>query len=152
MSLPEGYLPRKGDVVVLHATVKHVCDPGDDSVHLKVNGHWDTTIIELDKVAGLHRRHWDVGDKVQFRGRAPVDQRHGVVAGVEDDMVWVRFDDRKERFLTLHANQIEAQPEEPQTVAAEPEPFKPKPFQISPPTELENAALAAQTEKSDVEL
>jgi hypothetical protein len=31
MPIPEGYLPRKGDVVVLHATVKYDVKPKEDA-------------------------------------------------------------------------------------------------------------------------
>ena len=35
MSLPSGYLPRKGDVVVIHVDVKFDMEPGEDLVHVK---------------------------------------------------------------------------------------------------------------------
>ena len=53
MPLPEGYLPREGDILALHAIVKYNGDSGDDRVHVKVKGHYETTSIKLSEIVDL---------------------------------------------------------------------------------------------------
>ena len=86
MPLPEGYLPREGDILVIHVR---------------------KFSIPLKDVERLHCRHWNVGAEIQRKATDPLDRRPGEVLAVDGDMVWVKFSDGKERFMTLHANQIE---------------------------------------------
>ena len=106
MSLPEGYLPRKGDVVILHATVRYDFDPGGSdnvSLSLSIREH-DSNFVPLDKIVGLHARHWEPGDKVRIISNG----QFGEVVAVSDDAVWIKREDGGDRkwFDTLHANMV----------------------------------------------
>jgi hypothetical protein len=108
MSLPDGYLPREGDIVVLHAKVKFDVDAGEDRVHCRLIGSFADTSIPLNKVESLHCRHWNEGDMVID----PDNQNYGpgkVVAAL-DDVVWVKFNIAWP--VTLHANKLTSAPKE----------------------------------------
>jgi hypothetical protein len=121
MPLPEGYLPRKGDILVLH--VKTRFDVRDDDLEgrkLYVNVHpvgesrYHHFRVHLDEIERIWCRHWETGAKIQLKRREPAERRPGEVLAVEGEFVWVKFSDSGERFMTLHANQIEPREEPPE--------------------------------------
>jgi hypothetical protein len=89
MPLPEGYLPREGDVLVVHVKVSFNVDPGEKDVHIRVVGDFRDTAMPLNKIIGLHCRRWDADDEVVFPGMNGV----GTVLAVYEDQVWVLFPD-----------------------------------------------------------
>ncbi len=119
MPLPEGYLPREGDVLLLRAKVKFDVDPEDTSVHATCIGctYRDVT-IPLEEVFGLHFRAWEPHDKVQ---NIHDHEDCGEVFAVCDDKVWVKLDTGA--MATFEANALEAQPDStPHLIAAAPPP------------------------------
>lgn len=109
MPLPEGYLPRQGDVVVIHGIVKYNVDPGDTYADVMIEGKYSSVHIELDKIAGLHCRHWNEGDKVHLPGRAITDV--GEVIATNGDNVWIAMPGGS--MATYHANQLTEVPKTP---------------------------------------
>lgn len=112
MPLPDGYFPRRDDVLILHARVKHNVR-GDDTTHVFVRpeGHYADIMLELDSVVGVHALHWDEGARIQSIGDNPVA---GVVIGTHDDRVWVKFDSGG--FATRGATELRPEPN-PEPVA-----------------------------------
>lgn len=89
MPLPEGYLPRKGDVLTVHMEVKHAVDEGDADVFLTVPGaDYQTVAVPLAEVASLKRRTWREGEQVHLKD-AP--RFFGEVVMQPDDIVLVRL-------------------------------------------------------------
>jgi hypothetical protein len=92
MTLPKGYLPKKGDELLIRATVKYDVDRKRDPddpvwVHLKPVGGHNSFVASLDAVAGLHCRKWDVGAMVtsgEFEGTGEVIATHGTEVWVKD--------------------------------------------------------------------
>jgi hypothetical protein len=108
MPLPKGYLPREGDIVVLHAKVKYDVTPGEDRVLVKAIGSFGDISTPLDKVVSLHCRNWNEGDMVIDPGN--LSHGSGKVLAVFDDVVWVKF--RAAYPETIHANRLAPAPEE----------------------------------------
>lgn len=104
MSLPEGYRPREGDVLVLHGTARFDVDPGDDEVHVQIDGDFASRIIPLNKVVGIHCRHWQIGDRVRLND----DAEARTVLAVHDDLVWTKADNGM--VSTDAANELEEIP------------------------------------------
>ena len=107
MPLPEGYLPRKGDVVIAHGTVQHDVDPGESRVYVSFRKHTDTS-LNLADVVGLHCRAWSEGDKVEWSGA--VGPMTGEVVAVCRTAVWVKSEFGME---TVQANDLKPYHEEP---------------------------------------
>jgi hypothetical protein len=103
MNIPNGYVPKEGDIVIIHAVVHGDYDPGDKTLFVRLRRH-DCVGIDPSKVIGLYARRWEVGNRV--RG---VHNEIGEVVAVSDNMVWVRLD--RGGFNTFSANNL--LPEEP---------------------------------------
>jgi uncharacterized protein YoaH (UPF0181 family) len=132
MPLPEGYLPRKGDIVVLHAVVKHDVDRSDSLVFLNIVGDYSQISVAAEKIEQLWSRHWDAGDAIQLISRDLAGRRPGEVMSVDGEMVWIKFADQGERFMTFHANQIEPRvPEEDLKKADDLMPAEPPAFDVA---------------------
>jgi hypothetical protein len=110
MPLPEGYLPRKNDVLLLLGTVKHDVDPGETDVHLRVSGDWDTRIVKLEAVVGVRRRTWRESENVRIRNAPRI---FGKIIAANDDYVWLALDEKSERTkgkaptIIVHCNELE---------------------------------------------
>jgi hypothetical protein len=109
MPLPEGYLPREGDVLIVYARVKYNVDHGDEYVHVNnANG-----VIGLDNVIGIHSRKWEEDDAVRF---IKMPEATGVVRSIRANMVWIELDKPTEftsgieTFVTADSTEIEAVP------------------------------------------
>lgn len=122
MPLPDGYLPRKGDVLTLLVTVQYDTMPDDSYVHVVPNGRLGSLGIELEHFDGLRSRAWEVGDHV----RSENEGASGVVEAVSGHWVWFKVDadhvDMPGAMLTADANELELIPEPaaPEASAAEP--------------------------------
>ena len=129
MPLPEGYLPRKGDVLVIHVETRF--DVGTDDregkklyvhVHPVSESRYPHFRVGLDEIVALHCRKWEPGQQV----RVIEDRRaFGEVVAVHGEQVWVQMQlgsvsagDMK----TLAANALEKMPE-PETAPETPEPI-----------------------------
>jgi hypothetical protein len=83
MPLPEGYLPRKGDELLVRARVTYDCEVGDADVHVAMVGaEHKKYMIPLAEIHSLHARKWSEGDRVQN------DWGWFEVVAVSDDQVW----------------------------------------------------------------
>jgi hypothetical protein len=125
MPLPEGYLPREGDVLVIHGTVKHDVDPGEKSVFVTFKKYGSAESVDLKNVVGLHCRRWDKGDKVTrlqpFIGTYTGWPAVGEVLAVHEETVWALFPGDNPQ--TFAANDLWPA-SEPETIT---EPIKPAP-------------------------
>lgn len=110
MPLPEGYLPRDGDVLVLHGTVRFNFDAGDHDVHVILDRRFThtSTTVPLDQVVGIHSRKWEPGDQV----RSVKSLHHfGEVVATIDGWVWVKYalgSISEGTMQTFEANDLEA--------------------------------------------
>jgi hypothetical protein len=89
MPLPEGYLPREGDVLTVQAKVRFNVEPGEKDVHVRIVGDFRDTRVPLDKVVGITLRNWEEGD-----GIISLQQEgcFGIVASVHDEHVVMKLD------------------------------------------------------------
>ena len=113
MPLPQGYIPREGDELLIRVTVRRDYDSDDGLVAVHVSSAPHRTLFaDLDKIQSIFARKWSEGDKVtsrEFDGP-------GTVLAVSEDWVWVLCetgDDAGGRY-TLPANDLEpyVEPEE----------------------------------------
>jgi hypothetical protein len=119
MPFPEGYLPREGDVLVLHGRVKFDWDLEEDKperaiVWIDVEGHDGRHAIRvaLSCIVGIKRRTWKPGEAVCVRNAGGI---FGNVVSTSGDYVWVALDDNSEKprhagtsgHATVHCNEIE---------------------------------------------
>lgn len=110
MPLPEGYLPREGDELLIRVKVSYDVQPHDRDVHARPIGQEHRKfMIPLDEVHALYCRSWNVDDRVscgEFEGAAEV-------VAVCDSYVWVK--DRMNQMWTVEANDLEpyVEPEAP---------------------------------------
>ncbi len=123
MPLPEGYRPKRDDILIVHGVVKYDVDAEDHNVHLKIVGTYVDASPKLQDIVGLHCRHWEEGDRVRL---VEDPDSFGEVIATHDDQVWVKglpgsnFDGDMETWI---ANILEPMPEE--IPAAPPEPPPP---------------------------
>ncbi len=121
MPLPEGYLPREGDVLIAHVEVKYDVDASDENVHVfPVGARYRDFALPLGNVIGLYCRRWSANDEVTFPGMAGV----GKVLAVHEDQVWVLFPD--EAPQTFPANELQ-----PGREMIPPEPAPPTPAPLT---------------------
>lgn len=124
MPLPEGYLPRKGDVLVLHGRVKYDVVEKEDvdedqklTVWVRLEGDYQDRRIPLETVVSIFARKWELGERVI--GNSLI----GEVVGVYEDSIWVKFDtpmNAEPLFGTFLANDLEAAA--PKALVIEPAP------------------------------
>jgi hypothetical protein len=108
MPLPEGYLPRKGDIVLVQARVRYDADRcnADSDCSLEIVGSEHRHFFQpLAEVHALHCRKWNAGDRVksaEFDGP-------GEVLATCDDQVWVMCETGEDEGgkYTLEANQLD---------------------------------------------
>lgn len=107
MPLPEGYTPRKGDILVVHMAVDYV---GETLLKLKAvhpddkwtEGHY----FKPEIIVAVKRRTWEVDERVRSRNEP---QQVGTVVSMHDDFVWVALDgvNGPKGHRTFHCNEIE---------------------------------------------
>jgi hypothetical protein len=87
MPLPEGYLPRRGDELLIRAKVSFDVEPDDEDVHLEpIGAEWKKIMIPLADVHDLHCRTWKKGEKV-----TQANWGSGTIIAVHENMVWVQL-------------------------------------------------------------
>ena len=86
MALPENYLPRKGDILVIHATVKYDADSPDETLFLTAGA--TSLTFHLENVAAIRLRNWREGEKVCDRGDRDI---FGEVLAQSGEHVWVKL-------------------------------------------------------------
>lgn len=101
MPLPKDYLPRDGDIIVVHAKVKFDVDPGEDRAHIRVVGSHQDISVPLDKIVQIHCRKWSEGDEVVW------NDRHGTVLAVHEDNCWLSVPGHCPSLVTAPANDLE---------------------------------------------
>ena len=107
MPLPEGYLPREGDVLTIHVEAKYDVDASDENVHVfPVGARYRDFTLPLKNVINLYCRRWSVDDEVIFPDMNGV----GKVLAVHEDQVWVLFPDEPPQ--TFPANELQPAPED----------------------------------------
>lgn len=104
MSLPEGYLPRKGDEVLIRARMI-TADDGEEHYLAIVGREHHKVFLSNSEIHSLHCRHWNEGDRVtseEFAGP-------GIVLATSDEWVWVMCETGYEEGVryTFAANELE---------------------------------------------
>lgn len=92
MTMPKGYVARKGDVVLVRARVKYDSDDAVERVHLAILDCEHAHIaVAPEFLTGLCGREWAVDDRVTIdegdEGLVPATVR--AVAG---ENVWIEYD------------------------------------------------------------
>lgn len=108
MPLPDGYLPRKGDVLVIHATVKYDVETSDDSIHVVPADRHSSVLIKRSDIVGLHCKKWEPGDLARH------DDVAVEVIAIDGDEVWIRVSNPDQTILNprkvVSANELSAEP------------------------------------------
>jgi hypothetical protein len=146
MPIPEGYLPRTGDVVVLHAVVKYDVDPTEDADSKDGLQVWVTPMeyhspsrVPLNTLVGLYSRHFEAEERVRLHANPRFT---GIVIATHDDVVWVKPDEAGAIYAgdnfprTFKATLLEPLPD----VAEEP-PVDTSDIPETPKSFFENATL-----------
>jgi hypothetical protein len=93
MPLPEGYLPREGDVLIISGTVEYDVEPHAAYIFLKVPGYGSGSLgLNPTRAApflSLKRRGWREDEGVIHKH---VDRWFGKVVSQKDDYVVVALD------------------------------------------------------------
>lgn len=105
MTLPTGYLPREGDVVILHGVVKYDVNPNEDAdsddglkVFLRPVGYYADIRVPVSALVGLHHRNWEVGALAMHHGDSVE------VLATDGDEVWVKGETGR---FCCHANSLD---------------------------------------------
>jgi hypothetical protein len=113
MPLPEGFLPRKGDELLIRAKVSFDVEPDDEDVHLEpIGAEWKKIMIPLANVHELHQRSWKKGEKVRSREFDGI----GLIMAIDGCWIWIKeiSGENEGSMWTLEANELEpyVEPEE----------------------------------------
>jgi hypothetical protein len=86
MPLPAGYLPRKGDTLLIRVDVRSDYDnDGSNLVSVAVTGSPHRVLFaDIDKIHAIYSRKWNEGDQVQN------DWGWFEVIAVNEDQVWAK--------------------------------------------------------------
>lgn len=105
MPLPEGYLPREGDEVLIRARLKHGLDDDGEGYFEIVGKEHNKFFMDADKIHGLYRRQWNEGDKV----RSIEFGWQGRVLATSEVWVWVEVETGPDAYrkYTFAANELE---------------------------------------------
>ena len=100
MPLPEGYLPREGDVLTVDVEVKHNVRPGDHYIFTKlVDSYGDLALhMKEDSTYTLKRRTWREGDDVLADEEGCTNPNFGTVLIVDGDRVVVKLNEKSDAF------------------------------------------------------
>jgi hypothetical protein len=104
MPLPEGYLPRQDDELLIRVKVSYDCDDGESDVHIRLVGaEHKTAVLGLSSIHALHLRNWRIGDTISYPSlfEGPAE-----VLAIDGHEVWVR--DTENQRWTIEANELEA--------------------------------------------
>lgn len=122
MPLPEGYLPRKGDVLVLHGHVAYDVDESDllkrgeadeYQVFIRLDGDYDDRRIPLKTVIDVFLKTWEAGDRVVIDGDD--EGGSGEVIAVHENLCWIKYErpGREPSYGTYPASVLNAAPKDP---------------------------------------
>jgi hypothetical protein len=110
MPIPKGYLPRKGDIVLVQARAKRDAYPNEPEIqcYFEVVGQETAKFfMSASEIHSIYARNWSVGDEVMSADGCD----HGVVVATMDDQVWVKVnpteDDPAGFMGTFDANMLE---------------------------------------------
>ena len=106
MTLPKGYLPKKGDELLVRAKVAYDVEDHDADVHLiPIGANHKRLVVPLDLVHAIVLRKWKKGDKV----RSAEFEGTGVVVAADGPWVWIKEIDGEnaDSMWTLEANDLE---------------------------------------------
>jgi hypothetical protein len=104
MPLPEGYLPRRGDELLIRAKVSFDVEPDDEDVHLEpIGAEWKKVMVPLADVHAIHCRKWDKGDKVIWQS---FEGAKSTVIAVYKKWVWIK-DEFSDDTEIVSANELE---------------------------------------------
>ena len=90
MPLPEGYLPRKGDELLIRVRARRDTDKLDDPImgaFEVVGREHNVFYLPIDQIHSLYCRAWNVGEKVlykHFNGPAEVIATYGNQAWIKN--------------------------------------------------------------------
>lgn len=153
MSIPEGYLPRKGDVVVLHAVVKYDVNPTEDAdseeglqVWVTPKEYHSSSRVPLKTLVGVYSRYFEEGERVRFVNEP---QTIATVLAICDEFVWLKTEIGG-TYLTNPAVDLEPVPEpvvDTSDIPEAPESFFEKATFVEP--EAESAAPSLRPESED---
>jgi hypothetical protein len=107
MPLPKGYLPRKGDTLLICVDVRSDYDnDGSNLVAVAVTGSPRRTLFaDLNKIHSIYARKWSEGDRVQN------SEGWGDVVAVHEDQVWIKMCspiDMAGLMITSDSNNLES--------------------------------------------
>ncbi len=104
MPLPDGYLPREGDELLVRVRVRHAVEAGEDNVHVNPSSRpYSNFVVDKDDIHAVYCRTWKPGEKARVIG-AP--NTYGEVIAIAEGCVWLKMTDGQ--FLTFGANALEA--------------------------------------------
>jgi hypothetical protein len=95
------YRPRKGDVILVAATVRADYYPGAAGFTADVAGLYQTAYLKLDDVRGVRKLTFEVGDRVRGRGKV------GKIVALVGDFAWVAPDDKDAPPITAEVAYLE---------------------------------------------
>jgi hypothetical protein len=113
MKPPEGYRPRKGDVVLIRATVKYdVREDDDDGYCFVVTERRSDFSANLGEIVEFVSRAWDIGDRAMLPSVHGAADLIGEIVGVHDGWVWLKSADD---LGTYNGSSLVPVPPEPDT-------------------------------------
>jgi hypothetical protein len=119
--LPIDYKQRKGDVVLLRATVSYNWTPDHaDEFLVTVEGRSTAILIKRASIVGIDRLRFDIGETVRRIGCGP----EGKIVAINGDFAWVNFglpEAEGEVIRLSKLERVDEAPQEPddQEIAAE---------------------------------
>ena len=124
MPLPTGYKPRKGDILSIHATVKHNFTASGGDIYLEVDGHFSTIALKSEQIDRIVRQKFEIGSRVLISDMNQI----GFVRAISGDYAWIKLDLASEHYVTKHLNEITrvAEPDAEDELPAEEPPARPQ--------------------------
>jgi hypothetical protein len=100
MPLPEGYLPREGDVLTVDVEVKHNVRPGDAYIFTKLVDSYGDVALHMKEASTytLKRRTWREGDEILADEEGCTNPNFGTVLIVDGDRVVVKLNEKSDAF------------------------------------------------------
>jgi hypothetical protein len=159
MSLPEGYLPREGDILMIAGTVEHDVTSSSAYIFVNTDGASSTIALNTHKPlpnVTLKRRTWREGEMVVHKA---IERFYGEVVAMAGDHVVVKIGDGADKrrstggLRIFHCNELEPKPEKTFDCAGADvrmEPAPAPPYQRPMPM-IEMERPATDAEKGEIE-
>lgn len=103
--IPDGYLPLKGDVVLVEAVVKYDVDETEDIFLFDLDGY-TTHSADISRIKSVVSMAFKVGDRVYYEN---ADVR-GTIVSLADGFAWVKGDN--DLFYTCRTSSIVRTPKD----------------------------------------